>query len=84
MMSSWKSAGAFALFALSIFSVALGGSGVEVFTRSFRLGLRLGLICLGARWGGGNSCSAGPAMASAGRSRLGEPKITVMNHSVSG
>ena len=56
MMSSWKSAGGFMLVVLSILSLA--GSGVEVFTRS----LLLGLACLGGRGGGGNSCSAGPAM----------------------
>ena len=56
MMSSWKSAGGFVLVVLSILSLA--GSGVEVFRRS----LLLGLACLGGRGGGGNSCSAGPAM----------------------
>jgi hypothetical protein len=57
--SSWKSVTCFVLWALSILSIA--GSGVGVFVRC----LLLGLVCLGARGGGGNSCSAGPAMSDA-------------------
>lgn len=39
MTSSWKSAGAFVLFALSILSIGAVGSGVGGLTRSFLFGL---------------------------------------------
>lgn len=58
MMSSWKSVGGFVLFALS--SLSAVGSGVGGFMCGE--GLLFGLVCLGARGGGGNSWSAGPAI----------------------
>jgi len=58
------------LFALSILSAT--GSGVGVFARSFLPGL----VCLGGRGGGGNSCSPGPAMFDPPLDPVGNPKIT--------
>jgi hypothetical protein len=49
--SSWKSTGGFVLFALS--SLSVDGSGVGAF--GCGEGLLFGLVCLGARGGGGNS-----------------------------
>jgi hypothetical protein len=58
MTSSWKSTGGLVLFTLSNFSA--DGSGVGAF--GCGEGLLFGLVCLGARGGGGNSWKPGPAM----------------------
>jgi hypothetical protein len=58
MTSSWKSAGGLTPFALSVFIAV--GSGVGGLVRGE--GLLFGLVCLGARGGGGNNWNDGAAM----------------------
>jgi hypothetical protein len=57
MTSSWKSVGGWELIALSDRTAGIGGL-------IWGIGLLFGLVCLGARGGGGNNWSAGPAMMS--------------------